>query len=74
MLLLLKIIVNFYQRSNESLNELIQIVIGCITDTKAIEEQPKMEMTFYYFLYTRCIDECKKKENESLCNKDCHDD
>ena len=27
----------------ESLPELIQIVIGCITDTKAIEEQPKSE-------------------------------
>jgi len=58
----------------EALPELIQIVLGCITDTKAIEEQPKMEMTYYYFLYTCCIDECKKKENEPLCNKRCHDD
>ena len=27
----------------EALPELIQIVLGCITDTKAIEEQPKSE-------------------------------
>ena len=27
----------------ESLPELIQVVLGCLTDTKAIEEHPKLE-------------------------------
>ena len=70
MLLLLKIIVNFYQRSNESLNELIQIVIGCITDTKAIEEQPKLEASKKV-----CQDTCKiNANNKNLldsCLKKC---
>ena len=54
----------------EALPELIQIVLGCITDTKAIEEQPKLEASKKV-----CQDTCKiNANNKNLldsCLKKC---
>ena len=54
----------------EALPELIQIVLGCITDTKAIEEQPKLEASKKV-----CQDTCKNNANNKnlldLCLEKC---
>ena len=49
LLLLPKIIANSYQ----ALPELIKIVLGCITDSKVIEEEAKLEAT-----YPACLVKC----------------
>ena len=38
---------------NEALPDLVKIVLGCIIDTDAVEEQPKLETG-----YTKCMAEC----------------
>ena len=55
----------------EALPELIKIVLGCIIDTNAVEEQPKLELSpplwFYEcaglapHLYQKCINDFKNK-------------
>ena len=50
----------------ESLPELIQIVIGCITDTNAIEAQPKLEGNDLY-----CTNKCAELScrGKNYCDK-----
>ena len=58
----------------EALPELIQIVLGCITDTKAVEDQSKLEAGKKVCqdectakhpndqnLYNLCYDQCRKR-------------
>ena len=62
----------------EAIPELIQIVLSCITDTKAIEEQPKMKMTFEAFIrerkpniYLECSKRCFIQTDDPHCVDDC---
>ena len=46
----------------EAIPELIQIVLGCLTDTKAIEEQPKLEAQIQKTNWTQfCTSKCYSK-------------
>ena len=54
----------------EALPDLVKIVLGCIIDTDAVEEQPKLAFDPYCYMKCghrdpwdrqRCIDECNRQ-------------
>ena len=63
----------------ESIPELIKIVLGCIIDTKTIEDQAKSELIFPYYpppilppnidCFVKCFKLTKKKKK--ACYNDC---
>ena len=71
----------------ESLPDLIKIVLGCLTDTKAIEDETKLENMFQSIRdnfrlsgvcptskYNNCMGQCTLGENcGSYCNTNCLD-
>ncbi len=71
----------------ESLPDLIKIVLGCLTDTKAIEDETKLENMLQSIRdnvrlsgvcptskYNNCMEQCTLGENcGSYCNTNCLD-
>ena len=60
-----------WPKIKESLPELIKIVVGCVTEEKAVEEEPELEGWFPTMICSRhylfqCQNNCKK--NEKLGN------
>ena len=75
------------QKVKEALPDLIKVVLGCLTDTKAIEDETKLEKIpqFIYPIvgqfdvcpkdkYNNCMGQCTLGENcGSYCNTNCLD-
>ena len=75
------------QKVKEALPDLIKVVLGCLTDTKAIEDETKLENIpqFIYPIlghygvcpedkYNNCMGQCTLGENcRSYCNTNCLD-
>ena len=62
----------------EALLELVKIVLGCIINTNAVEEQPKLKMTFEAYMkyarpdiYNACLSLCSEQASDSRCLRNC---
>ena len=54
-----------------SIPELIQIVLGCIIEPKAIEEQPKLETPDLNECFVQCMKTSRTSKIDANCLKNC---
>ena len=54
-----------------SIPELIQIILGCIIEPKAIEEQPKLETSDLNECFVQCMGASRTSKFDANCLKNC---